>query len=57
MTLDELISEGEAILASKKEGMMMEYVEMEQYDPWRRKALMFLQQAYPNHPQVKMLWI
>lgn len=53
MSLDDLILEGEAILSNKKEGMMMEYVEMAEYDPWRRKALMFLQQTYPHHPQVK----
>lgn len=52
MTLDELIIEGEIILADKFKGSFGYYVDNEVYDPWKRKALMFLQQAFPNHPQV-----
>ena len=52
MTIDELIQEGENILALKHEGLMGYYVDDEIYDPWKRKALMFLQQAYPTNPQV-----
>ena len=52
MTLDELIKEGEYILANKHEGTLNDYVETQLYDPWKRKALMFLQQTYPKHPQV-----
>ncbi len=50
--LDELIDEGKRILAGKKTNMMCEYVESNIYDPWKRKSLMYLQEAYPNHPQV-----
>ena len=53
MTIDELIAEGERVYSRKAEGMIGEYVPMELFDPWRRKALMFLQQYYPHHPQVK----
>ena len=53
MTLNDLIVEGERILAQKRTGTFSDYVLLELYDPWKRKALMFLQQAYPKHPQVK----
>ena len=53
MTIEELIAEGERVYSRKAEGMIGEYVPMELFDPWRRKALMFLQQYYPHHPQVK----
>ncbi len=54
ITLDELIAEGELILAKKYHGRSIgEYVPTDMYDPWKRKALMFLQQTYPNHPQVE----
>lgn len=52
MTLEDLIKEGKAILANKQEGPVYDYVDSRTYDPWKRKALMYLQQAYPNHPQV-----
>ena len=52
MTLDELIKEGEDIIANKHKGSLGDYVESKLYDPWKRKALMFIQQAYPQHPQV-----
>ena len=53
MTLNDLIVEGERILAQKQAGTFSDYVLLESYDPWKRKALMFLQQTYPKHPQVK----
>lgn len=52
MTLDDLIREGERILANVKTSSLFDYVESKDFDPWKRKALMFLQQAYPKHPQV-----
>lgn len=52
MTLDDLIVEGERILANRQSGTFGDYVPMDDYDPWKRKALMFIQQAYPKHPQV-----
>lgn len=52
MTIDELIKEGDFILSRKQEGLVGYYVEPDLYDPWKRKALMFLQQAYPKNPQV-----
>lgn len=54
MTLDDLIFEGETILSnSKTSNMGITYVPEESYDPWKRKALMFLQEFYPQHPQVQ----
>ena len=54
MTLDELILEGEAILAKSVESFTgMTFVQNESYDPWKRKALMFLQTYYPQNPQLK----
>lgn len=53
MKIEDLIEEGESIFSRKAEGMLGDYIPMELFDPWRRKALMFLQQNYPQHPQVK----
>ena len=52
MTLDELITEGQKIYANRYSANIGEYVSYDMYDPWKRKALMFLQKEYPNHPQV-----
>lgn len=52
MNLNELIEEGEIILSKKKDGQFDEYVENDKYDPWKRRALMYLQKTYPRHPQV-----
>lgn len=52
MTLNDLINEGENIYASRQWSNLGEYVDNERYDPWKRKALMFLQQVYPQNPQV-----
>lgn len=53
MSLDELISEGENILADKTSDRLgFEYVNYGRFDQWKRKALMFLQEIYPNHSQV-----
>lgn len=53
MSLDELISEGKSIFANKTTDRFgFEYVNYGTFDQWKRKALMFLQETYPNHPQV-----
>lgn len=53
MSLDELIAEGERILAKKKcDSLGFEYVDYETFDAWKRKAWMFLESLYPNHSQV-----
>lgn len=52
ITLDELISEGERIYANRHESEFGRYVNNDIYDPWKRKALMFIQEAYPKNPQV-----
>lgn len=54
MTLDELIQEGEYIYACRHSSEFGEYVDNERFDPWKRKALMFLQQVYPKNPQVEI---
>ena len=49
MSLDELITEGELVLSKKKSDRLgFEYVDYEAFDAWKRKALMFLQAAYPQ---------
>ena len=56
MTLDEIIKQGESILAAKfKDSFGLSYVPSERYDEWKRVALMYAQQQYPTHPQVKTL--
>lgn len=52
ITLDELISEGERIYAHRHVDECGGYVENDIYDPWKRKALMFIQKTYPNNPQI-----
>lgn len=54
MTISELISEGEQIYGRRYRGRTIgEYVLADEYEMWKRKALMFLQQEYPKHPQVQ----
>ena len=53
MMLDDLISEGQNVLESKWACGFEVYVDSGMYEIWRRKALMFLQEYYPMHPQVK----
>lgn len=53
MSLEDLIKEGEVILSAKKTSSYILVVRNEIYEPWKRKALMFLQEHYPNNPQVK----
>ncbi len=53
MTLEALIQEGESILAARRSSSFGDYVDSERYDPWKRTALMFIQQLYPKHPQVQ----
>lgn len=56
MTLDEIIEQGESILAAKRrDSVAGEYVPFERYDEWKRVALMYAQQQYPGHPQVKTI--
>ena len=53
MTLDDLIQEGQNVLESKWASGFDTYVDSDIYEIWRRKSLMFLQEYYPTHPQVK----
>lgn len=53
MTIEELIKEGSKVLETKWSCGFDVYVDSGQYEIWRRKALMFLQESYPQHPQVK----
>ena len=53
MALEDLILEGERVLATKERGTLMEYVNNDLYEPWKRKSLMFLQENYPGNPQIK----
>ncbi len=53
MTLDDLILEGQNVLETKWEGGFETYVDSDVYEIWKRTALMFLQEYYPMHPQVK----
>lgn len=53
MTIEELIAEGDSILSGKYISGFCCYVDNVRYDPWKRKSLMFIQQLYPNNPQVK----
>ena len=53
MTIDELILEGEKVLESKWSCGFDLYVDPGIYEVWRRKSLMFLQEHYPMHPQVR----
>ena len=53
MTLEDLIEEGEKVLDSKWSYRFDFYVDDGKYEVWRRKSLMFLQEHYPMHPQVR----
>lgn len=53
MMLDDLVLEGEKVLESKWQSGFDFYVDPGIYETWRRKALMYLQEVYPMHPQVK----
>ena len=53
MTLEDLIEEGEKVLESKWSYRFDFYVDDGKYEVWRRKSLMFLQEHYPMHPQVR----
>ncbi len=53
MTIDDLILEGEKVLESKWSCGFDLYVDPGIYEVWRRKSLMFLQEHYPMHPQVR----
>lgn len=53
MTFDDLIQEGQNVLDSKWASGFNTFVDADKYETWRRKALMFLQEYYPMHPQVK----
>lgn len=52
MTIDELIKYGENLLKRMSIGSFNEHDDnVNNYDEWKRLALMFIQQHYPNHPQ------
>lgn len=53
MMLEDLILEGQNVLESKWASGFNTFVDADKYEMWRRKALMFLQEYYPTHPQVK----
>lgn len=53
MTLEELIHEGNEVLRTSQTGSLGSYVNDSLYDPWKRKALMFIQECFPTHPQTK----
>lgn len=57
MTIDELIDEGKRVLSTSRPDSMgfAEYVDNDLYEHWKRKALMFVQSAYPNNPQVSTM--
>ena len=56
MTIEELISQGESLLASKtSDSLGFEHVPYQRYDEWKRMALMFCQQFYPDHPQLEIM--
>ena len=52
MNIEDLITEGENILANEIKGTYGNYVENTLYEPWKRKSLLFLQRMFPNDPQV-----
>lgn len=53
MTLEELIKEGNDVLSTAQRGPISSFVNESLYEPWKRKALMFVQENYPSHPQTK----
>lgn len=53
MTLEDLIHEGNEVLRTSQTGSLGSYVNDSLYDPWKRKALMFIQECFPTHPQTK----
>lgn len=57
MTIDELIEKGHHLMATVQKDSLgiTEFVDNELYEPWKRKALMFVQSVYPNHPQIQAL--
>lgn len=54
MKLEELIKEGNDVLSTEHKGSLSgTFVNESLYEPWKRKALMFIQEFYPSHPQTK----
>lgn len=53
MTLEELINEGEKVLMTTQSDLYYSYVDEGLYEPWKRKALMFVQENYQSHPQTR----
>lgn len=53
MTIEDLVKEGEDILANEKYSEYGNYVDNAKYEPWKRKALLFMQRMYPNDSQVQ----
>lgn len=52
MTLEELIEKGIAIQKNTYSNDWGEYVDAENFSDWGSLSLMFLQEHYPQHPQV-----
>ena len=52
MTLEELIKEGNNVLSTAQGGPISSFVNESLYEPWKRKALMFVQENYPFHPHL-----
>lgn len=57
LSLQELIIEGEAIMKQTFRDSLgfYEYVPNDRFDEWKRKALMYVQEYFANHPQVATL--
>lgn len=53
MTLEELILEGNEVLRTSQSCAYGSYVNGSLYEPWKRKALMIIQEYFPTHPQTK----
>lgn len=53
MTLDELICEGEDLISRSFDSFFGKAVPLEPYEEWKRISLLYLQNTYPNHPQIK----
>ena len=53
MTLEELIQEGNDVLKTAQSGPIGSFVNESLYEPWKRKALMFVQENFLSHPQAK----
>lgn len=53
MTIEDLINEGEEIYRNRRVSSYGSYMDNEKYNPWKRKALLFMQRNYPNDQQTE----